>query len=476
MAGLALVGDSTRAQDSPTPPATHPAVTASFPSSLGRPLVSPGEPGRIAAPQLAQAPGALNIPGRTDIEEDAPALPGDMASPQQSDVSGGLDFPGRTDIERDAPADPVRYLFPQSGRYRVRGWLDGGFLGNTGSPASKFNGPYNAVDRSNEPMFNQAYLINELVLPRDGSFGVGGRADLLYGEDFFVAQSAGFEAQRNGALKWNPQYYGLAIPQLYGEVGTKDVSVKLGHFYTIVGYESVMSVENFFYSHAYSYQFAGPFTHWGGLATAKLTDKFQVQAGLVNGWNALDRVNNRLGVLAGLKYNTTSWWSSFAIVTGDEPNNPANLPGILPKSENRTRYSYLLGLKPTSDFEYVFHHWLGLQDDCTASGSTALWYGIDQYAYYRLTDKLRVGGRVEWFRDEEGTRVGLNRPSNPNTPPFEGNFYSLTFGFNYSPHPNVLLRPEIRSDWFGGSQSRKPFQDGQADHQLLVGFDAILRF
>jgi hypothetical protein len=248
------------------------------------------------------------------------------------------------------------------------------------------------------------------------------------------------------------------------------VSVKVGHFYTIVGYESVMSVNNRLGV------LAGPFTHWGGLATAKLTANLQVQAGLVNGWNALDRINNRLGVLAGLKYTTTSWWSSFAIVTGDEPNNVANLPGILPKSENRTRYSYLLGLKPTSNFEYVFHHWLGLQDDGTASGSTALWYGIDQYAYYRLTDKLRVGSRVEWFRDEEGTRVGLNRPSNPNTPPFAGNFYSLTFGFNYSPCPNVLLSPEIRSDRFGGAQSRKPFQDGQASNQLLLGFDAILRF
>ena len=136
MAGLALVGDSTWAQDSPTPPATHPAVAVSSSSALGSPPVSPGESGRIAAPQLAQAPGALNFPGRTDIGEDAPAVPGDMASPQQGDLSDGLDYPGRTDIERDAPSDPVRYLFPQSGRYRVRGWLDGGFIGNTGSPAS----------------------------------------------------------------------------------------------------------------------------------------------------------------------------------------------------------------------------------------------------------------------------------------------------------------------------------------------------
>jgi hypothetical protein len=200
------------------------------------------------------------------------------------------------------------------------------------------------------------------------------------------------------------------------------------------------------------------------------------QVGLVNGWNALNRVNNRLAVLALLKYTEKTWWSSFAIITGDENNNDANLPGIVPASANRTRYSYLLGLKPTSNFEYVFHHWLGLQDDGTTTGGTAMWYGIDQYLYYRLNEKLRLGSRIEWFRDQDGTRIGLSLPSNPNTPPFVGSVYSLTFGLNYFPHPNILLRPEIRADWFDGAQARKPYEDGQAAHQLMLGFDAIFRF
>ena len=80
----------------------------------------------------------------------------------------------------------------------IRGWLDGGLIGNTSSPTSKFNGPYNAVDRSNEAMFNQGYLIVERFIPTDGSWGTGGRLDLLYGEDFFLAQSAGFELRPNG--------------------------------------------------------------------------------------------------------------------------------------------------------------------------------------------------------------------------------------------------------------------------------------
>ena len=58
------------------------------------------------------------------------------------------------------------YLFPQSdGGVNLRGWVAAGFIGNMSDPESRFNGPYNAVDRSNELMLNQFYLIGERALP-----------------------------------------------------------------------------------------------------------------------------------------------------------------------------------------------------------------------------------------------------------------------------------------------------------------------
>ncbi len=166
------------------------------------------------------------------------------------------------------------------------------------------------------------------MLASDGSFSLGGRFDLLYGADYYVAQSNGLERTGSGAPLWNSsQYYGLALPQAYLEAGTTAASLKMGHFYTIVGYESVQAANNFFYSHAYSYQFAGPFTQWGGLANWQPGDNWQTQFGLVNGWNTLDGPPNRVNFLGSIKYTSDdrSWWSSFAIITGDQPNNPANL-------------------------------------------------------------------------------------------------------------------------------------------------------
>ncbi len=218
------------------------------------------------------------------------------------------------------PSGQEWFLFGEQDRGGVYGWLDGGFVGNFGVPASKFNGPYNAVDRANEAMMNQVYIIGERTLPTDGSNGVGARTDLLYGEDFPLAMSLGWETNP-GPRDWNSgEYYGLAIPQLYGEIGNQDLSLKLGHIYTIVGYEGVPAVGNFFFLKSYSYQFAGPFTHWGGLVNWNATDNVEIDAGIVNGWNGLASPYSKANFLGRVRVRNddNSFATSFAIVSGDE--------------------------------------------------------------------------------------------------------------------------------------------------------------
>ena len=374
------------------------------------------------------------------------------------------------------------FLFGTSDRGGVSGWIDGGFVGNFGVPASKFNGPYNAVDRANEAMLNQAYLVAERTLPTDGSNGLGARADLLYGEDFPLATSLGWETNVSGR-DWNSgEYYGLAMPQLYGEIGNQELSVKLGHFYTIVGYEGVPAVGNFFYFKSYSYQFAGPFTHWGGLVNWNATDNLEIEAGLVNGWNGLASPYSQANFLgrARVRNDDNSLATSFAIITGDEANDfsPLFQPAPVPVSANRTRYSLIFEYRPSRRVEYLFHQWLGTQAQGLADGGTALWTGIDQYLYYRVNDAWAWGARFEWFQDTDGTRVGLNRPSNPNHVPLPGNFYSLTLGPNWSPSGNFLMRPAFRWDFFGGPYGgpRAAYNDGVSNQQTMLGFDMIQRF
>jgi hypothetical protein len=323
-------------------------------------------------------------------------------------------------------------------------------------------------------------VIVDSPLPTGGSFGAGFRVDALFGLDFFLGQSRGLEIDPNGNQRWNGQYYGLAIPQAYLEAGTDRVSMKVGHFYSIIGYEMLPSTANFFYSHAYSYQFGQPITHWGGLVTTRPAPNWQFQFGVVNGWDTLDGRTNEANVMVGLKYTPSNqlWWSSFSIITGEQPANPAGLPGVPFAVSNRSRYSFLVGLTPGGPcgrWEYVFHNYTGWQENGTPSGSTALWYGIDQYLYYRVSDTVKLGTRFEWFRDEDGTRVGLNRPANLTNPPLPGNYFALTAGVNYAPTANLMLRPEIRWD-FTSDTTRPAFNDGKKNNQLLLGCDLIWQF
>jgi hypothetical protein len=379
------------------------------------------------------------------------------------------------------PSGQDWFLFGEGDRGGISGWLNGGFVGNFGVPPSKFNGPYNAVDRANEAMMNQVYIIGERTLPTDGSTGIGARTDVLYGEDFPLAMSLGWETNP-GPTDWNSgEYYGLAIPQLYAEVGSRDLSLKLGHFYTIVGYEGVPAVGNFFYQKSYSYQFAGPFTHWGGLVNWNASDNVEFDGGLVNGWNGLASPYSKANFLgrARVKNDDNSLATSFAIVTGDEGNDfsPIFQPAPPLTSANRTRYSLILEYRPTDRWEYLFHHWLGTQAKGLASGGTALWAGIDQYLYYRVSKTWLWGARFEWFQDTDGTRVGLNRPSNPNHVPLPGNYYSLTVGPNWTPTGNFLMRPCFRWDFFGGpTGTRRAYNDGVSNQQTMLGFDLIQKF
>ena len=56
---------------------------------------------------------------------------------------------------------------------------------------------------------------------------------------------------------------------------------------------------------------------------------------------------------------------------------------------------------------------------------------------------------------------------------------SLTFGLNWRPHPNFVLRPELRYDWYDGTtnlQGVLPYNNGNSSTQLTLAVDLIVTF
>lgn len=123
----------------------------------------------------------------------------------------------------------IHRLFPQRWPIALRGWVDGGYTYNTASPTSRFNGPYNAIDRD-IPQLNQLYLVAEKELRGTSGLELGGRVDAMYGYDYFLTQSNGLERNQSGSPKWNHEHHGIAIPQAYARQVTRRSLSKQGTF------------------------------------------------------------------------------------------------------------------------------------------------------------------------------------------------------------------------------------------------------
>ena len=430
--------------------------------------------------------------------------------------------------EASVEEGPDRYLeteFLKSRGINTYGWIAAGIgANNWGSP---FNGPITFNDRNWQGQMNQLYLVNEKLVDTSEGLDWGGRVDLLYGTDYIFTTARGWDGflanQTNGsgiagAPSWaSSKDYGLAIPQMYGELGYGNHVVKFGHFYTIIGYEVVPAIGNFFYTHAYTMQYGEPFTHTGILDTWTPNDQVTVYAGITNGWdNFADPINSQrirnpfalnansnAAFLGGVAFKNSDQTQAFTstVSSGNEPvfiiNSPVNVG-------NRSIWSNVYTNELNDKWTYVFQNdngWqfnadTGLQTQNQLNG-LAQWYGINQYLFYNISDTLVAGMRFEWFRDNNGYRVFA--PIRNSWIPgrsvsgFQGNFFQATWGLNWKPTRNWIIRPEVRYDWYApdnmagtrAGTSPLPFgptlgtdngPGGSKYGQLYGGCDAIWQF
>jgi hypothetical protein len=353
----------------------------------------------------------------------------------------------------------------------IKGWLDQGITTNPRDPLHRFNGPVTFNDRANEYQMNQLYLVAEREADTGGcGWDVGGRVDLLYGTDHRFTTAFGLED------KWNQghRFYGLAMPQAYLDVAINNLTLRMGHFYTILGYESVMAPENFFYSHAYTMQYGEPFTHTGALAIYKLNDCWSFSGGIHRGWDQWEDINNKLGFLGGVTWSPSDDTSvAFALTSSEEDYAGEN---------NRFAYSLVITHRLTCRLTYVFQHDLGYEEDA-AFGQRgyrdAEWYGFNNYLFYELTPCCSLGLRYEWFSDDDGTRVGgLGYPNGIDLGTVAAHWQELTVGLNYKFTRNVMFRSECRWDWVDPlvAVTDGPFNDYNKRSQFLWGNDLIVQF
>jgi len=316
---------------------------------------------------------------------------------------------------------------------------------------------------------NQLYtFVEKAVDPSDIGPAWGYRVAYVFGTD-----APDYQAFGDGDFDygWNSSRdYGSAIPQLYLDIGYQDLTVRLGRFYTLIGYEGSPATDNFFYSHTYAFYYGEPSSHTGFLATYEACENWSLHAGWTMGWDSGFR--NYLGAsmfLGGVSWTVSEDVSVMWAVNAGDYGDGIGRNGLVSNHGDLFNHSILVELALTDRLAYVLVHELG--DNHGLGADDNEWYSVQQYLTYEINDCWSTGLRFEWFRDDDGARVAVNRAQ-------EGSYYATTLGLNWQPHPNVRVRPEVRWDWFDGTGL--PFDGingaGTSDQMFTGGMDVIVQF
>lgn len=344
------------------------------------------------------------------------------------------------------------------------GWAQLGF--HTYDANARFN---NHADRVN---LHQLWMYAEKSAQNAGGFGVGGRIDTVYGVDAQNTQAFGIP-NNHWDNQWDHGIYGYAIPQAYGEVAFGDTSVKLGHFFTLIGYEVVTAPDNFFYSHALTMVNSEPFTHTGALVTTQMNDFVTVYGGWSMGWDSGFADNGDAG-LAGLSLVltdnlTVTWTSTFGRLNENGPSLPGRNAGLTNSLPERGQMHSIVTNATFGDLNYVLQ--IDRLDTNKPNRSFSRdTFGVNNYLFFNLMDQLSAGVRFEWYN----VVCGQNANGFDNC-----DLYNLTFGLNVKPQEFMVIRPEVRWDWDVdsfpmGINEVHPVRGGFGrQNQLTFGIDAI---
>ncbi|MCA9158262.1 MAG: porin [Planctomycetales bacterium] len=419
------------------------------------------QPAPVVSGAVARQQNAAVIPAACACG-DSPVSNCDSAIGNIACDSNGCDGAG-CDGAGGADGEPwTLFQCPVAG-FTVGGWTNMGYhtANNAGTGILGNGAPANFNNYADHVQLQQQWLFAEKVADGSDGLGFGGRVDYLYGTDGPDTQAFGIPNNH-----WDNSFdnapggaYGHAIPQLYAEAAYGKLSVKAGHFFTIIGNEVVAATGNFFYSRQFTFYNAEPFTHTGALSTYNLDDDTTTWAGYVMGWDS------------GFEDNGDAYISGFSRKLSDKANliytnalgrfNDKLMVNGNHVAERGQIHSMIFSYAVTDKLNYINQNdYLYTQD--AAGTSVRNTFGSVHYLLYNVNDRVALGSRSEWFNFSSGIQNIRN-----------SDILNQTLGVNYRHNANLVFRPEVR--WVWDKDTVGVNENGKSS-QAFFGTDMVMTF
>lgn len=288
---------------------------------------------------------------------------------------------------------------------------------------------------------------------------------------------------------------GTPLRQAYVVVRTpvgNGIDWQIGRWDNLLGYESSDSYKNPNWTRSYAYTIE-PTEHTGVLASYKFCDAVTLQAGVANevttvGINARNAsgaggatIESKKGLVSLLTLTAPDSWGSMAkstLYAGLDygAGYAAEVGGTHAVDKTHVYLGATL-YTPVKDLT------LGLSWDTVNNydggpGPEGYATAYDAYISYKITDKLTLNGRGEYFHTTAAGFTPLD-PFLPNGAPQDEKILAFTGTLQYDLWANVISRLEVRWDTsangypqFGGTTPGLPTKN----NEILVAANIIYKF
>lgn len=327
--------------------------------------------------------------------------------------------------------NPFRLYDQKENGLRLGGWVSAGWY-------QQETGLFNQARRQ-RVQWNQVWFFAEKQIQTD-HFDMTLRGDIVFGQDAQRFQGFG-NTPFGTANDWDNSLdhgsYGWAIPQFYSDIHYANGKIRSGHFLSPFGYENGPAVGNFFYTHTFSYTNSQPHTLTGVLVDHQLSEKTGVYGGYTYGWDSAFDDAGDAGIF-GFTHRT----DSGIAITYNTSFGRLGLRG-------NGYYQNLSAAYQVSDRLQV------AVESTWLDTNTVEEFGVASYGIFKINDCWSAGTRAEYWRSEA---TGSSTQTS---------VHSYTYGLNYRPHQNIVMRPEIRTDYGNAAV---------ADGSTGYAFDVVITF
>ncbi len=370
---------------------------------------------------LAMAPGVAAAEPDAGAGANAGTGDGSAAAVTADPDSAGATGEAKIEVAQAAEPD----VTPPA----LRGYVDTQYAFNVARPANGTNLFFPYSSQHNNISLNAAHLAV------NGQVAYGAERSVAY----TVELDAGTDAVINTSNYAPPaagNAYKVDVQEAYGTYKQGKWGLRAGKFVTFNGIEVIESPANPTVSRGFLFGLAEPFTHTGGEFFLQATDKVDVHAGVVNGWDVI--ADNNRGKTFIFKVGIVPSSSSFVTISGSAGPEAAS---------NWRETVDVTGQVKSEKIDFNFQANVGRESKASLSGETATWFGAGVQPLFHLSDELTLGARAELFVDNNGSRTGgLGALVDPTNTKGKLMLINVSASPGYMLSKNLMLRGEARID------------------------------